>query len=141
MTAPRYVFLGNNQLALDVLSWLVSEGQPPAGMIVHDAARGRLREEIVARSGVDPGRVIEGPALRTDAGREFLRDLAPDYLVSVAFGYILRPDVLAIARAGAINLHTGFLPYNRGAHPNVWSIVEGTPAGATLHWVDAGVDT
>src|SRR5690606_31461343 len=31
--------------------------------------------------------------------------------------------------------------WNRGAHPNVWSIVEGTPAGVTLHHVDDGVDT
>src|SRR5690606_23646870 len=34
-----------------------------------------------------------------------------------------------------------YLPYNRGAHPNVWSIVEETPAGVTLHYVDAGIDT
>ena len=26
-------------------------------------------------------------------------------------------------------------------HPNVWSIIEETPAGVTLHYIDAGVDT
>ena len=43
--------------------------------------------------------------------------------------------------AGCINLHTGYLPYNRGAYPNVWCIVEGTPAGVRLHYLDEGVDT
>lgn len=40
-----------------------------------------------------------------------------------------------------LNLHPSYLPYNKGANPNVWSIVEGTPAGATLHFIDPGVDT
>jgi methionyl-tRNA formyltransferase len=32
------------------------------------------------------------------------------------------------------------LPYNRGAYPNVWSIVDDTPAGVSLHYVDEGID-
>jgi len=42
---------------------------------------------------------------------------------------------------GVVNLHTGWLPFNRGAHPNVWSIVKQKPAGVTLHWMDTRVDT
>jgi methionyl-tRNA formyltransferase len=61
--------------------------------------------------------------------------------VSIFFGYILRPEFLRLFPAGCVNLHPSLLPHNRGAHPNVWSIIEGTPAGATLHYVDAGVDT
>jgi methionyl-tRNA formyltransferase len=61
--------------------------------------------------------------------------------VSVLFGYILRAPFLSLFPRGIVNLHPAFLPYNRGAYPNVWSIVERTPAGATLHYVDAGVDT
>jgi methionyl-tRNA formyltransferase len=38
-------------------------------------------------------------------------------------------------------LHPALLPHNRGAYPNVWSIIDGTPSGATLHYIDAGVDT
>jgi len=38
-------------------------------------------------------------------------------------------------------MHTAFLPYNRGAHPNVWSIVNRTTAGATIHFMNEGVDT
>src|SRR5439155_202691 len=32
-------------------------------------------------------------------------------------------------------------PYNRGWHTPSWTIIDGTPAGATLHWIDAGVDS
>ena len=33
------------------------------------------------------------------------------------------------------------LPYNRGKNPNVWPIIDGTPAGVTLHYIDSGIDT
>lgn len=61
--------------------------------------------------------------------------------VGVAIGYrhLLRPDLLA--RLPILNLHHGLLPYNRGADPNVWAILDGTPSGTTLHWMDMGVDT
>lgn len=38
------------------------------------------------------------------------------------------------------NLHPGFLPWGRGYYPVFWAIWEGTPAGATLHEITAGVD-
>ena len=40
-----------------------------------------------------------------------------------------------------VNLHIAYLPYNRGADPNLWSVLEDTPAGVSIHYVDEGVDT
>lgn len=40
-----------------------------------------------------------------------------------------------------LNLHISALPWNRGADPNLWSWVENTPKGVSLHWVDDGWDT
>jgi len=38
-------------------------------------------------------------------------------------------------------LHPSYLPYNRGELPATFAILEGTPAGATLHYMDSGLDT
>ncbi|MFC6864716.1 methionyl-tRNA formyltransferase [Halomicroarcula sp. GCM10025817] len=65
----------------------------------------------------------------------------PDYLVSCGYSHIVPEEVLEIPAEGCLNLHPALLPYNRGANPNVWSIVEGTPAGVTLHYMDPGIDT
>jgi methionyl-tRNA formyltransferase len=65
----------------------------------------------------------------------------PEMVVSVGYDYIIPPEMLSVPDRGCVNLHPAFLPYNRGRSPNVWSIVEDTPAGATLHYMDAGVDT
>ena len=40
-----------------------------------------------------------------------------------------------------MNLHIAYLPYNRGADPNLWSAAEDTPSGVTIHQLDEGIDT
>ena len=39
-----------------------------------------------------------------------------------------------------INIHPGFNPYNRGVFPHVFSIINGLPAGATIHEMTHEVD-
>jgi hypothetical protein len=39
-----------------------------------------------------------------------------------------------------INIHDGFNPYNRGVLSYIWSLINGLPAGATLHLMDAEID-
>lgn len=63
------------------------------------------------------------------------------FLVSHGYRYILKPDVLELFPGRAINLHISYLPWNRGADPNFWSFVDGSPKGVTIHHLDAGVDT
>lgn len=53
----------------------------------------------------------------------------------------LTPEEWECFPDGILNLHTGYLPWNKGAYPNVWPILDGSPAGVTLHRVDAGWDT
>jgi methionyl-tRNA formyltransferase len=70
-------------------------------------------------------------------------DSLSQYDVVVSFGYrhILSPELLRTLKRPAINLHIAYLPYNRGAHPNFWSWIEGTPCGVTIHEIDKGIDT
>jgi methionyl-tRNA formyltransferase len=66
-----------------------------------------------------------------------------DQRLVVSHGYrrILRRDVLDALPDRVINLHISLLPYNRGADPTLWSVLEDTPAGVTIHYIDEGVDT
>lgn len=67
--------------------------------------------------------------------------LAPDIIVSYGFRFILGPEVFKLPRLGTLNLHVSYLPWNRGADPNFWSHLEGTPKGVSVHYVDEGIDT
>ncbi len=63
------------------------------------------------------------------------------FAVSHGYRLILRPLVIEQLPERLVNLHIALLPYNRGADPTLWSVLESTPAGATIHHIDAGVDT
>jgi methionyl-tRNA formyltransferase len=64
-----------------------------------------------------------------------------DYVVSYGYRHIIREPQLSLYAGRMVNIHIGFLPWNRGAHPNFWSWFDDTPKGITIHDVDAGIDT
>jgi methionyl-tRNA formyltransferase len=64
-----------------------------------------------------------------------------DFLVSHGYRHIIRPSVLDRFPRRAVNLHISYLPWNRGADPNLWSFIENTPKGVSIHYLDAGIDT
>lgn len=137
----RILYLANNRLGLEVLKWLRDQGEVIAGLVVHPPDRRKLTEDIVAASGLDDTAIFDAVGLQDAGIRERIRNLKPDLGVCVLFGYVLDRAFLDAMPCRFVNLHPAFLPHNRGAYPNVWSIVDRTPAGVTLHCVDAGVDT
>lgn len=64
-----------------------------------------------------------------------------DFIVSFGYRHILGPAIVSRFRGRAVNLHISLLPWNRGADPNLWSVLEDTPKGVTIHLIDEGVDT
>lgn len=135
------LLLANNWPGLQVTEYLRAQGENIVGLGVHALDKQRLTPEIVAASGVSPDRIFEGPALRQADTVQRIREWNPQIIVGAFWGYILKPEVIDIPPLGCINMHPGYLPYNRGMNPNVWPIVERTPAGVTIHYVDAGIDT
>jgi len=92
-------------------------------------------------SGLPADRVLIGKQFREPASLDLLRSLELDYLIGVHFPYIIPESVLEIPRIGVLNLHPALLPYNRGWHTPSWAILDETPIGATLHFMDSGLDT
>jgi methionyl-tRNA formyltransferase len=135
------VYFANNRLAWQTLCWLKKTRVEIVGLVLHPVENRKWGEELLEAAGVPAQAIFSGNALGDPDVLERIRALAPDLGLSVLFGYILRQPLLDLFPAGVLNLHPAYLPFNRGGSPNVWSIVEGTPAGVTLHRVDAGVDT
>jgi len=63
-----------------------------------------------------------------------------DFLVSYGYRFIVPRIILDSVNGSAVNLHIGYLPYNRGAHPNLWANLENTPSGVTIHKMTTGID-
>jgi methionyl-tRNA formyltransferase len=69
---------------------------------------------------------------------EELEALRPDIIVVVAFGQILRTNVLKLPRLGCVNIHSSLLPRWRGAAPIQWAILSGDRESgiSTMHLVE-----
>ena len=138
---PRFAYAADRDIGVRVLDYLLQRGCEPAALLVSGADRASHAAELEARLPRLEGRVFRGAEFRARAGLDALGALDLDYIVAVHFPYLFPPEALRLARVGVLNLHPAFLPYNRGWHTASWAILEGTPVGATLHFMDEGVDT
>ena len=69
------------------------------------------------------------------------KNINPEIVISYNYKLIIDEDVINYLKPKIINLHISYLPWNRGMHPNVWSFLENTPKGVTIHLINKGVDT
>jgi len=71
-----------------------------------------------------------------------LRSFRPDIAVVVAYGRLLKKDLLAVPRFGFLNVHFSLLPRYRGAAPVQRALMNGeAETGVTCFWLDEGMDT
>jgi methionyl-tRNA formyltransferase len=143
----RVVFFGTPAFAVPSLAALLGEGFDVAAVVTRpDRPRGRSRR-AVAPSPVKTAAAAEGlPVLQPEQPNtpEFaaqLRALAPDVGVVVAYGHILKPELLAVPRRGMVNVHPSLLPALRGPAPIEWAILNGLETtGVTVMQMDEGLD-
>ena len=70
-----------------------------------------------------------------------IRALQPDFLFSFYYRSMLAPELLALPRRGAYNMHGSLLPKYRGRVPINWAVIMGErETGATLHEMVAKPD-
>jgi methionyl-tRNA formyltransferase len=126
----RILFWGTPEFAVPSLRALLGEGHELVGVVTQPdrpAGRGRLvRSSPVKRLAEEEGLpVLQPERARTDEFLADIRALAPELSIVVAYGQILRRDVLAVPPQGSINVHASLLPDLRGAAPISHAIMAG----------------
>lgn len=87
--------------------------------------------------------VSDIPSINCQEGMKTINEFAPDLIVSIRFGLILQPAVIAIPKFGVINLHSGELPKYRGVMATFRAMQQNDiECGTTLHYInDSGIDS
>jgi len=132
------------------LGWWTVLGQglfvalvPP---ILRRQARGRvariLRDNALRTDPLPGHRLTRIASVNAPETAAQLRALGADAVV-LSGTRIVKPATLQAAGAPVLNIHAGITPAYRGVHGGYWALWNGAPQdfGATLHLVDAGVDT
>jgi methionyl-tRNA formyltransferase len=144
---PRLIFLGTPDFAVPPLKALVEHGHNLLAVVTQpDRPKGRGKKVVpspVKRVAMDYGLEVMQP--EKASAQEFceeIRGKGPDLLVVVAFGQILKKDLLEIPRWCVLNIHASLLPKYRGAAPIHWAIINNeTESGLTAMRMDEGLDS
>lgn len=144
----RIVYMGTPEVAVQPLRALVENGYSVVGVYTQpDRPVGRglkLKASPVKEEATKLGLPVFQPERLSLAGEfEKLQELQPDLIVVVAYGQILKSNVLQLPKFGCMNIHFSLLPRWRGAAPMQWAILAGdTQTGVTtmrlVEKLDAG---
>jgi methionyl-tRNA formyltransferase len=136
----RLAYLGTPELAVPPLRALLAAGHT-VELVVSGPDRRRGRGSATSPSPVRAAAIELGLPTTTDIGVLASEDHEPPELgVVVAFGRLIRPNVLA--RVPMINLHFSLLPRWRGAAPVERAILAGDErTGVCVMAVEEGLDT
>jgi len=144
----RVVFMGSAEIACASLQALLdADGIDVVGVVTQPdrpSGRGKHTASCAAHAyaqvrGVD----LYAPELvNTPEATARLAAWRPDVGVVVAYGQILRRELLALPPLGLVNVHTSLLPKYRGAAPIQRAVANGDrETGVTIMQMDAGMDT
>ncbi len=143
----KLVFMGTPQFAVPSLKKLIENGFDVVAVVTQpDRKSGRGHKlvpppvKILAEENRIP--VLQFERIKSPEGVQALKSLAPDIIVTAAFGQILSKEILEIPSLGCINVHASLLPKYRGAAPIQWAIIKGEArTGVTIMYMNEGLDT
>lgn len=142
----RIVLMGTGDFAVPPFRALLNSCHEIVGVLTQPDKTGRghhqhvnpVKELAVAKlvPVFQPERINRPEMLDT------LRALRADVFIVAAYGQILKPELLAIPRLGAFNLHGSLLPRHRGAAPVQYAIWTGDRiTGVTIFQIEQSLDS
>jgi len=142
----RLLFAGTPETAVPTLYALLGSRHEVVGVLTRpDAPSGRgqkLSPSPVRLAAQEAGLPVITDRPDSPELRAVLDELRPDAAVVVAYGHLLKPDVIAALPKGWINLHFSVLPAWRGAAPVQRALIAGDEiTGATTFLIEEGMDS
>ena len=143
----KIVFLGTPYFAASCLEGLLARNLSISAVLTQpDRPSGRGRElhpppvkEVALKQGLH---VFQPEKASSPETLEQLSEYNPDLFLVVAYGELLKKNILELPHKGCVNLHASLLPAYRGAAPVQWAIMKGeTKTGITTFFLDEGMDS
>jgi len=138
----RIAYAGDRDIAVKVLRFILDQNVKPLVLMVPDEEKSTHTENLAALCPhLNDKKILRGNEFKSEYGKDLLKKLNLDYIISIHFPYIYPKEILEIPKHGVLNLHPAYLPYNKGWHTPTWAIWDNTPYGATLHFMNEKIDS
>jgi len=143
----KIIFFGSDSFGLPSLEALIKSKEDLVAVITApDRPKGRgLRIEqtpIKEKATFYNLPIFQTKNINEPCFREILSSLNADIGVLIAFGSILKREIIYLPKMGVINLHPSLLPKYRGSAPIPWAIIKGEKeTGNSIIKIDEGVDS
>jgi methionyl-tRNA formyltransferase len=137
----KVLLLADNWVGWKVTQYLQSIGEDIVGLFVPPPENQHYADEIIEASKLDLKKIFIGKKEWSEKQIKIVKELNPEIILVVFWTFLLPDKFFNIPPKGCINFHLSYLPYNRGKKPNVWPIIDGSPAGVTMHYIDNDIDS
>ncbi|MFW5979640.1 MAG: methionyl-tRNA formyltransferase [Halanaerobium sp.] len=143
----KIIYMGTPEFAVPSLLALYNDEQIEIEAVVTQPDRKSGRGQQVHYSDVKKQaldldlKIMQSENVNQKDFLKKLKEFEPDFIVVVAFGQKLSPELLAIPEYGCINLHASLLPEYRGSSPIHKAIIDGKKiTGNTTMYMAEGWD-
>ena len=142
----KVLLASSSEVSIDVLNYLVSNSDVDLKCVVTNPDKATGRGQVLAQNSVakwcEENKVIVKKVANNSDFIEIVNSFEIDLVITVAYGHILKDDLIDLPKHGCINLHYSLLPKYRGAAPVQWAILNGEElTGVTVFKLDSGMDT
>jgi len=140
------IFFGTPEFSVPSLNALIEAGEE-VSLVVTQSEKFRRDKTPIPIPVKELAQKYNIPVLQPERIREpefieKLKGIRPEFIIVVAYGRILPPEILRVPERYCINVHASLLPRYRGAAPIQWAIINGESiTGVTTMVMDEGLDT
>ena len=132
----RIIYMGTPMMSAKILESLIQDGFNIVALIAQeDKPQGRkgILEKVPTKVVAEKYNIPVYQPHRIRKEYEFVKELNPDLILTMAYGQIIPQGLLDIPTRGCLNIHGSILPKYRGAAPIQRAIINGEKkTGVTL---------
>lgn len=140
MNKIKLIIFADKHVGKETIRFLLTNYPDHVSCIIVTDKESEILSFIINETNFNKNYVLFNTDLKKENDIQFLKEINPDYILLAWWPFIIKEPILLLPKIGTINFHPSLLPYNRGKHYNFWTIVEDTPFGVTIHFVDNSID-
>ena len=135
------IIMAADRQGFEIVRFLSEKKENIHILVLDEKNRKNMNTAIVNEVDQNNCTIIYYKELKKEETLEKIRRQNIDFGILAWWPYIISKEIIGLTKRGFVNTHPAFLPYNRGKAPYTWSIIEHTPFGASIHWINEKIDS